>query len=760
MRHGSARPAPDMKTAASAPLRPRRRRTWLPRAGAVLCAAILAACGSDSQDVAATPPPAVETNNPIVEASLDCSNLEQRALPIENSFLEAVEAITGRSVPRSAASLARQGGDAGPLGKSTPGSVTTGGLVVNIGLTRDDPQAAEAVGNRLSAMLGELRVPAALQVARVKCETGRQLDGLTAACYDLRLRVPSITEARQAQMKDLSRCNWAAGRLRADPAVGPTVTYAESKGYASGDSSMILFSLRGMLDEPTPVAAPVGTQRVASLRSGTPGSGPVGKAVTTVPVLYWTKPRQSSVVATTNLVRVPDYADGASASGNWVMYGFGATILSYSVKCLQAQFRNLATGETRLVGSGPSCTNDLNSNAYRVTLDGTKVAVGYALTFSSGTVSGVALAWGTPNNQVDTTAPDFLINVAPGNVVSSGSIGNGRPDFNTLSESATTEVLLGIGVNVSSGITQKTEWWGTLGAGTATQTDVWNGYTVEQLEAGITSGLNRIYDAVAATLTYQVFPGCDSTIPRMNFCGNLSASDSYSSSTWDSVCGGTCDAAYDTCKFGVDACKVACCYGCFFGKICSCSDPCSGVRTDCYNGCTVVVSGSAEIDVSYVRGLELLEFTSANVPFLSSPDSVSVDVSGVISPGLTAYVKWKLCQSGVCVGDTSPLSSSKVGANARGTVTAKACPSGPPALYMTISEIVITQTGLWGIDAFVDSIVGVVQDSLDWLAQNISDLFYYDLQGKYDAAFNSALKVLQDELNKVLVDTPLVSCSS
>jgi hypothetical protein len=727
-------------------------RRLLAAAGIVVSAALGSACSSDSGSDAPTATP----TQPMVAAS-DCSDIESLATPIATTLREAVVILTGQPATGGGSSLAKS---ATVVPKATVPEPTFGSTVLNVGLTRDDPLLAESISARLSDLLAGLLVPAIPEVVRVRCETGRTLDGRTAACYDVRLRIPRFGAERLTQMKELSRCNWASKRLQADPVLGGSITYAESKGFASGDGATLPLALRGMLDAPSPTdTAPAPKSTLA----GGPSTGPVTKEVVTATSLAWSKSRVTGTLPFANVVFAPGFSGSTGATGTWVMFGLGATVQSYSVKCLQAQFRDLATGETRLVSSGSACTGDINTNTYKVTLDGNKVAVGYALSQSSGTLTGVALAWGTPNKQVDPLAPDYLTNVSPTNVVVSGSVGNGRPDFTTLSESATVEVLLGVGLYTLpapapgfSGTFQKSEWWGTLASPDPLPPATWNGYTPEQLQSSVVSGLNQQYDAAIPSLTYQVFTGCNATIPQMNFCGNVSARYSSTYSPTPGMCEKVCLTAYDVCYTNcIDD---------------SCRDQCVETRRACSAACSAIelngFTQTAAVGVSDVRGLELLDFETASLPpTLPAGTQVSVDVAGSVPTGLVAPLSWELClgqvvATGRCTPEQASVPSSAVGITARSTLEARACPSGPAALYLTINEIVVTQPGVWSLDPVIARLQTLLPTQLDALAPNVADVFATVLKPKVDTATASALTSIRDALNGVLgPNKPLVGCS-
>jgi hypothetical protein len=187
---------------------------------------------------------------------------------------------------------------------------------------------------------------------------------------------------------------------------------------------------------------------------------------------------------------------------------------------------------------------------------------------------------------------------------------------------------------------------------------------------------------------------------------------------------------------------------------------CGSTQTSCDNGCDAVLTGSVEIKVESVTGLQKTLFTSASIPSLTDTTTITETVDVVLNPGVTAQVYWKLCQSGICASGTDPMSSSEVALTATTTVTAVACTNGGDALYLNITALTITEYGLWGIPAFVDEVTAGLDATLDWLAADISDVFSADLQAPYEALLTDTTTELMNELNDLLKTTPIIACSS
>ena len=290
-------------------------------------------------------------------------------------------------------------------------------------------------------------------------------------------------------------------------------------------------------------------------------------------------------------------------------------------------------------------------------------------------------------------------------------------------------------------------------------TAMWQGNQVQTIEAATVTALNTTFAyLVAEPWTFVLVSGCTplSTISTLEFCNSLEASSSYNGgSTIDSGCTGICQGYYETCKAAEKTCKAAC----FWGG-CGCGMNCSGQQTSCDNGCVSTFTGSVEIKVKSVTGLEKTLFTSASIPSLTDTTTITETVDVLLNPGVTAQVYWKLCQSGICASGTDPLSSSQVALTASTTVTAEACTNGGNALYLNITALTITEYGLWGIPAFVDEVLGHIDSSLDWLADNISDLFSADLQAPYEALLTDTTTDLMNGLNTLLKKTPIIACSS
>lgn len=636
-----------------------------------------------------------------------------------------------------------------------------GGFVVSFSLTEENPVLAEQIGASISALLSKSGsgIAGATTITQVQCPPGAQTEGETAACYDARVRLPFVHERNVPLLEDMIARSQIGTALRSNLTYGSLFSSIKGRGFAWGDNMALLFAMRNMLDiPPDTVAAVVKTMPVQSATN--PKAVPASTSTVTVDVLKWQDSTQYRIGDSDGYERrvlAPDFSGVDGSSGSWVLYGLGAWVQDGNFKCLKGQFKHLDTGATQTVSDG-----DCGSTEQYVELADPKVATGVAIDVDDNNVTGLGLAYGTPTYTVDPADPDFLTGVSSSSYQFSGS---GRdmyaPPTSQLDESYKYVVVGVSAVAKSEGVSDMTVYQGKLTSSAPSSSDYWQQYTVSDIEAAVTSVLNQVYDTVAENVTFDIVSGCPSTIPSLNFCDSLAASGEYSTSALDDACSGVCDATYETCKVSYDACKVSCCYGCLWGNWCTCDYSCSSVREGCYDGCTNVFSGSAAVKVVNVTGLEELEISNATIPLLSTSSteaSIYIEADATISAGLTAHVYWKLCQSGLCFSDTSPMSSSNIRAHVSGTLTAKTCTSGPPALYLSISGIEIIETGLWGVDDFAEIVVGVVDSSMDWLADNISDIFYNDLQDDYEKAIDSVLSSVEDELNSILTDTPVLPC--
>lgn len=295
-------------------------------------------------------------------------------------------------------------------------------------------------------------------------------------------------------------------------------------------------------------------------------------------------------------------------------------------------------------------------------------------------------------------------------------------------------------------------------AQTTGDTDPWNGLTYDEIGALAEGALNGAYDR-AATIPFYLYPTCTSTLEEIHFCGNLSAEGEYSTSWWDDGCSATCKAYYDSCKASRDACKVACCYGCKWGKTCSCNYDCDDERDACERGCSNVLTGSVELDVLNAQNLDKAYFYNPDVGPTKDSASLRLNIGVKLPGGAESDVFWKLCQSGLCVKDTSPIHSSTVEVTAACTVYTEACEeTADTALYVTIDNFDLIEPGIWGIEDFADIITGSIDSSMDWLIPNIDDLFASDLYYNYTDVMEVLLVEVEKILNGILVGMPIVNC--
>ncbi|HEY8515945.1 MAG TPA: hypothetical protein VIS07_10575 [Candidatus Binatia bacterium] len=625
-----------------------------------------------------------------------------------------------------------------------------GALVLTFGVKGDVVPVAEAVEAQVVTWLEEHEIPAASQLARVRCPTGATLDGQTKACFDVRVYVPYLPDRVVSTFEGMHHTRSLVRGLERHEDFGERLSFVEGRGLAWGTGGALLIALRKSLELPADApsdALPAVTEVAAT-------STTAASETITVDRLLWTASTHVTTKDSGYEQRVfaPGFNGKDGSTGTWVLVGLGARVKSGDLKCLRGKFRDLATGATQIIDSG-----DCSSMEKYVELQAPYVATGVEMKVSDNEVKGIGLGYGTPTYTVDPFAPDFLV-VSPNAWVYNGSSSGTYAPDPALIDASWEYAVVGVEAKATdSKVSGLTVYLGRIATEPIEPTDRWNDYTVEDIEAALAEVMNEIYDVAADTLTFEVVPKCPATIPSIELCGYLSAKGSYSTSEMDPVCKGTCDAVYESCKLSLDACKAVCCYGCVWGKTCTCNYKCSDERDACYKGCKSVFSGSAEVDVKRVKGLEKLKFTDSSIPFLVDGTSIAAEVKAEVSK-LEAPTYWRLCQSGICVSDTTPLVSDKMKATATGLLTAKACPSGPPALYFQIQDVKV-EISVWGIDDFVDDVVGIAQSSLDWLAENISDIFEYDLEDEYESVQKELEDILEVELNGMLLNTPIVPCS-
>ncbi|KAF0811154.1 hypothetical protein A167_00186 [Alcanivorax sp. S71-1-4] len=617
-------------------------------------------------------------------------------------------------------------------------------LVLSVGLTEDNAAMADQLAEAASTLLTEnaIAIPGAARAVRMACPPGTELDGRTKACFDIRIFVPTLPQNSINRFVHLVDSQSLAREIETHPTLSGYVSFVDTKGRAWDFGAGMLFAVRKMM-EPQPDVVPAVARSAVVPRAGS--------TVTVEPPLVWTDSTRAVTKGSDYELRVlaPGFNGADGSSGTWVLYALGARVRKGDMECLEGQFRDLATGNVQTVTAG-----DCSSTERYVTLDPSRLATAVSMKVSDNKIKGIGLGYGTPTYEVDPLFPDFLLEVSPQSFVFDGNSGTYSPDTSRL-DAAYPYVVVGVAASAKeSKISGLTTYLGRLTAMEPGMDDLWSGYSVEDIEQAVTLGLNELYQVAVDTVSFDIYPDCTSTIPEIRFCGHMSAEASYSSSEMDSVCGDTCDVYYDSCQVSKDICKASCS---IFG--CSCDYNCGKERDKCYNGCSTTFTGSAEVDVKNVTGLEKLVFVDASLPYLTNETSIAVETKAEISKGMTAQVYWKLCQSGLCIHDTMNMGTSAIKVRARGVLTAEECPAGPPALYLTVDSIELLDPGAWNIDDFVDDVVGVVQSSMDWLADNISDLFYYDLQSEYDDALEAMLTMLEDELNSLLVDTPVIPCS-
>ncbi len=636
-------------------------------------------------------------------------------------------------------------------GSEEPVVTRLGGAVINFGLTQSDAATAETIAEQIRNQFLDKNIASVARIEPTLCSRDWEIIHPGLACYDAQLFFPAVAQQNWELFDNELNLKTIAGQIESHLNLGNQITYAQLKGVTWSQEGLgTLFAIRNMLKPQIAPASIIAKNQTLST------------ATATVDTLVWAGSIKQTVKDTGYEKRIlaPDYDGTTNSSGSWVMTSLGIGVQSGDVNCLFARFRNLITNEKvkRYSNGNSSCVIE---QEVVLTSDSALATGVYIGPVETNNVKGVGLFYGNPNYEINPIYPDFLTDVSPDSLVYSGQT-NGTYNPSTSQYTDTYPyVVIGVDVGATSDkIDKLTVHLGRLTALEPEDSATWNNvYTIGAIEQATNTALNTVFDLlvngndVVDPLSFNVYPDCASTIPKINFCDNLQAEGSYSSTdTWDDICKGTCDATYQTCKATQSTCSWA-----------GCNLHCGSTRDSCYSGCTSVVSGSAKINVKNAQGLENTTFSNASIPYLVSGSTMAVNFDATIQ-SLYASVYWKLCQSGICFSDTTnlyPLGDSKTKLRATGTITAKSCDSmAYPALYLTINDIEVVDWVVWDINSFINSTLKVVQDSMDWLAENISDVFKTDIQSQYEKAFDSAITALQNGMNSALVNTPIISCSN
>lgn len=626
------------------------------------------------------------------------------------------------------------------------------GLVFSFGMSERDEGLAGAVADELTSQVQALGLPAVTTLAEIECpRDGAPPPHATQACYDIRVFVPNVPERLSAT----AHYAYQSGELLEtfyDEDLVTKISDAEGKGFAWGDSVAVLFSLRKMLDRKHEDSSSLSRSMAYS---ASPFRDASSEQVT-VSSLEWTSSTRS--VTKDDGVELEVFAPGFDgsdgSSGTWALYGYGGRVKNGDLQCLRGAFIELNTGETQTVDAG-----DCSNIEKYVELDSGLVATAVEMKVSDNDVKGVGLGEGTPQTTVDAIYPDFLTGVGPNNFEYDGSSsGTFAPDTSVLDDSYP-YVIVGIGASCSSSkVKGLTAYQGYLTAPAPASNATWETYTVQEIDSAVLEALNAVWSALVPVAEFDLYPDCPSTISDIELCNNLEAEESYSTSELDESCADVCDATYQTCEASKDACDVACCYGCPTGQWCSCNYSCGDEDNECNDGCTDTFTGSVELNIKNVKNLNKLEFTEVVIPFLPEGPTMSATVTAQVQGGLTANVYWKLCQSGVCVSDTSPLESTTLTVTATVLISAVPCGDGTNvALYVSMENVDLGDGANWDINDFVNEILGGIDESLDWLADNVSDVFYADLDDDYES-LNTEITDGLDAAFDTFQSIPVVVC--
>ena len=257
------------------------------------------------------------------------------------------------------------------------------------------------------------------------------------------------------------------------------------------------------------------------------------------------------------------------------------------------------------------------------------------------------------------------------------------------------------------------------------------------LEDTIKNTLNLIIQSPDIQgMTFKVSSECDKTsvINDIEFCNEVYVHDSYSWEVANDACVSackatkdlaysTCDATRQTCKAGCDvieasyeACKIACCYGCIWGKTCSCdsvkkeydncNNSCNDMSSDCksgadsmYNGCVdacgyLTMTGGYEFRLMNIKGVGTIQVTNVYdiiaQPGTQNVFSVSMDLN---VPQVTANSYYKVWQDPIpAMSGNLPVIANNVTGKATGILTIICDFENPDksGYYLQIDSIDIT----------------------------------------------------------------------
>lgn len=316
-------------------------------------------------------------------------------------------------------------------------------------------------------------------------------------------------------------------------------------------------------------------------------------------------------------------------------------------------------------------------------------------------------------------------------------------------------------------------------------------YTMNALNYAIQSPLVQ-------DMTFKVSSDCvDSVLNDIEFCDLLGVSDTYDvakviDDACVSLCKSTKDVAYDacdatrkTCKSGCDvieasyeACKIACCYGCIWGKTCSCdsvkkeydncNNDCDNMSSDCksgadsmYNSCVngcgyITLKGGYDLKVNDIKGLGAIKVTNVyNMSAHADNENIFDITVDVIVDKTYVDVFYKVWQDPIpAVQGTLPI----VVYNIKGTGTGKlyrVCEGNEegkePGYYVELDQLKIELPSHIYDGPWIDYLQALGIDTSH--LQSGVDALWGLFKGMADGKLSS---LLLKELNKVLEDLKLM----
>jgi len=170
------------------------------------------------------------------------------------------------------------------------------------------------------------------------------------------------------------------------------------------------------------------------------------------------------------------------------------------------------------------------------------------------------------------------------------------------------------------------------------------------------------------------------------------------------------------------------------------------------DGCEEVVDGTVEVDFESLEALDTLTFTEVDFPYESTSYVIGISITAQLA-SLTADIGWKFCESSE--GDqtcsdagTTPMSSDTIEIAVTGKLELVYCEkTGENGVYMTHADVDVIQFATWGVSAWIDTVESEIDSSLDWLVDNLSDLFD---SSSVTVPFESAQNAVNDQLGQMV----------